>query len=357
MPERDPPALPDTSTWQPRVAPNSLSAAFMKRCRAIEERIVLRSRHERELNIDNFDSGPGVEDVVREELSRLLPTRYTTKAGVLNDSRGHTGGDYDVVIFNADWVPEIKAGATPTSRRVHLPIEGVYAVGEVKQTLGYASLDEALEKLVVAHRLHRPPTSRTRIIENRELDSCRHGLTNPLYTFIIATRLEEGVSFDALVRRFAEINQGLRRLEVVRALCVLGVGTVSWVFRDDEGKIQPTLLMGEDLQKVLQIGFEPGSDESCAFYSLTRVLMLHLYHSVLAPEDVAAKYGPSRNDIKVAQDEESLTHNSFARPVRSAASPWDYEWNPFHTGKVDRELGAQVVLEGQGDDDDGEQPA
>jgi hypothetical protein len=342
MPNNDPPPLPDVSQWQPRtIAAESLSTAFMKRCLASEERILLRSRHERDMAIDNYDSGPGVEDIVREELAQLLPSRYATKSGVLNDSFGQTGGDYDIVIFNAQWVPEIKAGATGSSRRIHLPIEGVYAVGEVKQTLTYKSLDEALEKLVVAHRLYRPPTSATRIVENRELNSCRHGLTNPLYSFIVTTRLGDGLSFDEVVRRFVEINRGLRRLEVVRALCVLGIGTIHWVFRDEAGGIQPALFMGEDLQEVLQIGFESAEAQGSAFYSLARNLLLHLFHSVLAPEDVAAKYGASSENIKVASKED-LTHSAFARPVNSESLPWDYEWDPFSTGIVDRGLGAHV---------------
>ena len=221
-----------------------------------------------------------------------------------------------------------------------MPIEGVYAVGEVKQTLTYKSLDEALEKLVVAHRLYRPPTSATRIVENRELNSCRHGLTNPLYSFIVATRLGDGLSFDDVVRRFVEINRGLRRLEVVRALCVLGVGTIHWVLLDDTGSIRPALFMGEDLQEVLQIGFK-SAQEGSAFYSLASNLLLHLFHSVLAPEDIAAKYGASSGSIKITHNED-LTHNAFARPVNSESLPWDYECDPFFTGKVDRVLGAHI---------------
>ena len=132
MSSNNPPPLPDVSQWQPRTdASENLSTAFMKRCLASEERILLQSRHERDMTIDNYDSGSGVEDIIREELSQLLPNRYATKAGVLNDSFGQTGGDYDIVIFNSQWIPEIKAGATISSRRIHLPIEGVYAVGEV----------------------------------------------------------------------------------------------------------------------------------------------------------------------------------------------------------------------------------
>jgi len=178
-----------------------LSCALQRRCTAIEERIRLRACHERDSNIDNFDSGIGVEEIIREELSSLLPRRYSTTAGVLADSNGCTGGDYDVVVFNADWIPAIKAGATKASRRVHLPIEGVYAVGEVKQTLDYTTLDEAMRKLVVAHRLHRPPTSGFRVVENRELTKCPYGLSNPLYSFVIATGIRQGIEFDDLTRR------------------------------------------------------------------------------------------------------------------------------------------------------------
>ncbi len=36
-----------------------------------------------------------------------------------------------------------------------------------------------------------------------------------------------------------------------------------------------------------------------AFYPLVSDLLLHLYHSVLAPEDLPAKYGPTKFNIKV----------------------------------------------------------
>lgn len=314
----------------------------MHRCRAAEERIQLRAAYERGMNVDNFDSGAGVEDVVREEVANVLPRRYSTKAGVLNDRHGKTGGDYDLVIFNAGWTPVIKAGATAQSRRVHLPIEGVYAVGEVKQTLDFVTLDDAMRKLIVAHRLFRPPTSRHRIVENWELDRCSHGLTNPLYSFVLATRLAPGIEFEALIRRFVEINQQVRRLELVRSLCVLGHGTVHWVYRDEAGNIQPALFMGDDLKETLDIGLEPSRDAGPAFFTQLRSLMLHLYHCVLAPEDVAACYGPSAATIRVPSPEEELTHSPVTRATPSESVPWDVEWNPLWSGEVDEVLGAHT---------------
>src|SRR5688500_10493096 len=88
--------LPDTTHWQPRnSAQDTLQSVFLRRCIAVEDLIRSRARLEREMNIDNYDSGPGVEDIVREELRKLLPTRYAVRAGVVNDRLGRTAGDVD----------------------------------------------------------------------------------------------------------------------------------------------------------------------------------------------------------------------------------------------------------------------
>jgi hypothetical protein len=65
----DEPALPDTSTWQPKPTNNqALSTAFLSRCKSAEAMIQLRAKLERDANINNFDSRVGVEDILREEL-------------------------------------------------------------------------------------------------------------------------------------------------------------------------------------------------------------------------------------------------------------------------------------------------
>jgi hypothetical protein len=71
--------LPDTSTWLPRTDNiETLTDAFFKRCQSTEERIMLRVKHESKMNIDNFDSGAGIEDIIRDELSlsSLLVSGY-----------------------------------------------------------------------------------------------------------------------------------------------------------------------------------------------------------------------------------------------------------------------------------------
>ena len=243
---------------------------------------------------------------MREEFRRMCPKRYSIQAGVINDRNGQTAGDFDVIVFNDLWFPAVKSGATPESRRIHLPIEGVYALIEVKQSLNYKSLDAAMEKLVTSHRLHRPQTFANRLVENRDLDSCFHGLTNPLYSAILATDLAKDADLDKLVERFFDINKSLKRLEVIRALCVLGHGTVSWVFWDDNGDLRPALFMREDLFHPIIPFYHKVPIIQSAFYSLIANLFLHLYHSVLGAEDIALAYGLPLNTVSIPKSPDIL---------------------------------------------------
>lgn len=300
------PNLPDTSKWLPREsAETTIRSSFLRRALAVEKKILLRSQLERDMNIDNFDSGTGIEDIVRDELKCVLPTRYAVDSGVVVDRNGMTSGDCDCVIWNDIWFPKVKSGAAGFSRRAFYPIEGVYAVGEIKQQLNYTTLDDAMEKLVVSHRLKRPKTCANRLVENRESTSCLHGLSNPLYSFILATHIPSELTFTDLINRFYDTCRQLNRLEVVRAMCVLGHGTVTWGFRDHgKNEIRPARFMLEDLYQPIIPCFSPSSEGRPALYSLFGDLFLHLFHSVLAPEDLVIAYGGGNTDIKAPISEE-----------------------------------------------------
>ena len=166
--------LPDVSIWQPRSKNNdTLKNALEITCQVAQNRITSRSKDEVRFNIDNYDSGSGVEDIVREELANLLPERYSVAAGVVNDRHGNTAEDCDLIIRDRRWSPVIKPGATHGSRRSHFPIEAVYSVAEIKQTLGFAELDDAMKKLVVLSRLERPDNPYGHITENQHLTRLR----------------------------------------------------------------------------------------------------------------------------------------------------------------------------------------
>jgi hypothetical protein len=128
----------DTSKWVPHKAEkNKIGEAFQTKCSGIERLIIAKAELEQNMNLNNFDSGAGIEEIIRGELGNLLPKRYLVSKGVVSDRNGFTAGDVDVIVFNEQWFPFVKAGASEQSRRFFFPIEGVYAIGEVKQTLGF----------------------------------------------------------------------------------------------------------------------------------------------------------------------------------------------------------------------------
>jgi hypothetical protein len=117
--------------------------------------------------------------------------------------------------------------------------------------------------------------------------------------------LAKELTFEELINRFYDVNKQVKRLEVVRALCVLGHGTVVWGFKDrDRGGITPALFMLEDLYEPIVPAYYNVTDVGSALFALIANLMLHLYHSVLAPEDIAVLYGPSTRDIKAPNSDE-----------------------------------------------------
>ncbi len=89
--------LPDTSTWKPkrdrRVA---LRQTFLQTCRSMEARFRAEADIEKTFNINNFDAGLGIEDIVREQFRTLLPDRYAITPGVVLDRNGDNCGDCDL---------------------------------------------------------------------------------------------------------------------------------------------------------------------------------------------------------------------------------------------------------------------
>jgi hypothetical protein len=306
-------------------AVDTLREAFAKRCSAAEESIRIHADYERRMGVHNFDSGIPVEDLVRDEFRRLLPSRYSVRSGIVVDATGYTAGQCDVVVFNDLWFPVVKAGPVESSRHHILPIEGAYAIGEVKQTLDEATLDEAMKKLVMCHRLERPETFAHRLVENREHCNCVHGLANPLYTFVFAVNLKEGVTFESLINRFFDISKKLRRLDVVRALCVLGHGTVVWGYEDPSdpsgSSTSPARFIEEDLFKPIYPVYFRADETTPASYALISNLLMHLFHSVLAPEDFAVNYGPLRPPSSVPTDRTKIALSPDAEWVERLSTP------------------------------------
>jgi hypothetical protein len=295
--------IPDTNTWQPRKdVSTALKDILYKRCLHIESLIIAKAKQEQELNINNFDSGISLEDIIRDGLSKLLPERYYITKGIVNDRLGFTSGDQDIIIFNKQWFPILKTGVSDASRKFHFPIEGIYAIGEIKQKLTIASLDEAMKKLVTSSRLHRPKTEESRIAENRELAGYGEGLSNPLYTFIIASNYDEHLSIDEIFNRFFEINKTLKRNEIINSLCILQKGTITWAYFDkSDSTFKPAMFCDPEkdlLYPILPILLEVDSTRKSSLFDLIVNMFSHLNSTILGSEDLAAAYGNDYNTIK-----------------------------------------------------------
>lgn len=293
----------NVSTWSPKRHPSeTLEMAFFRRCHQIEHDILNRVAYEKQFNEQNFDSGWVLEEIIREALRELLPKRYSVRAGSISDSKGYTAGDCDVAIFNDLWFPAVKSGPTADSRRVYLPIEGVYGVLEVKQTLTLRTLEEAMRKLVTCSRLFRPPAPFDRLVENDERNACTHYVSNPLFTAVVAADIDPRLSLDEAVEKFIRINQMLPRTDVVDILCVLGHGVLMWVYRPDpdgakEGveNLLPATFRSHDRYLELIPVYGAVERDDSPLYELMTTLMAHLTHSVLAPDGIAVHYGQRAN--------------------------------------------------------------
>lgn len=301
--------LPDVSVWSPRAhRSESLRQGLMLSCQAAQARIVSQAEVEIGFNIDHFDSGLGIEDILREELSKLLPDRYSMDAGVVNDHDGLTAGECDVLVRNRTWAPVIKLGATTTSRRFHYPIESIYSAVEVKQTLGFEQIDDAMEKLVKVSRLNRPVNPYGHITENQHLlDFDKEGyLLNPLHTAVFGVRLKPGIEFNELALRFGAINALLNRDEMVNTLCVLGHGIASYYVKTAESEtsyIDADFMRDRD--KVIYLTVDTNEPDR-VFYKFYIDLFAHLNRSVLGVQDIIGAYGERSREFNVFPFDNSL---------------------------------------------------
>ncbi|GGQ79121.1 hypothetical protein GCM10010166_56320 [Couchioplanes caeruleus subsp. azureus] len=151
---------------------------------------------------------------------------------------------------------------------------------------------------VTCHRLFRPPSPFDRLVENDVRNACTHYRSNPLFSAIVAADLDPRLDRDDLVEHFIRVNQLLPRLDVIRALCVLGHGTVIWGHRRDPlidlpqtEDLGPATFMKEDLYDELVPIYGRTDPSDSPLFELTQSIMAHLFHSVLAPENLAVHYG------------------------------------------------------------------
>ena len=291
--------LPNVDDWQPRSRPSqTLTNALMITCQYAQARIMSGVDHEIQFNEYSFDSGLVVEDLVRSELSNLLPRRYEVSPGIVSDRKGRTAGEIDLLVWDNLWSSVLKPSVAEHSRRLHLPIESVYAATEIKQSLGFRELDKAMRKMVQLSRLYRPENPYGHITENQHLVQFdkEGSILNPLYTTVFGTRLRSECTFDDIVSRFATINARLSREQMVKMLCVLGHGA-AWYSVASGNPYNATYMTDRQEHLILQIDHQEPDN---VFYRFYVEWLGHLTRSVLGLGDFSSAYGeppPERKTV------------------------------------------------------------
>jgi hypothetical protein len=97
----------------------------------------------------NFDLGPEFEIAVCKVLQDLLPRRYGVCRGFVLGQNGDLAGD-DIIVFDAQRFPTIRALATDLSQKEQVPAEAVLAYIEAKNTLAVEGDEKVGQSLAKA---------------------------------------------------------------------------------------------------------------------------------------------------------------------------------------------------------------
>lgn len=98
--------------------------------------------------------GDATEAGWKDMLGDFLPGRYRVDSGKVIDSQGHQSEQIDIIIHDNYYSPLMFSIGDAR----FVPVESVYAVLEVRQTLNKANLDYAAQKAESVRRLHRTST-------------------------------------------------------------------------------------------------------------------------------------------------------------------------------------------------------
>jgi|ERR1019366_520635 hypothetical protein len=123
----------------------------------------------------NFDLGNEFEVAVAEVLREILPRRFGVCRGFVVARNGERAGD-DIIVFDAQAFPTLRALATDLSRKEAVPAEAVLAYIEAKHTLHVEgeervgqSLAKATSQVDLVKRIPRPAVEHHQLIRGVNL--------------------------------------------------------------------------------------------------------------------------------------------------------------------------------------------
>lgn len=118
--------------------------------RLLNQRLAM-GRDQRDVIRHSGEAGQIAENVVRDVLRETLPLRYGVAKGKLTNPEGALSRHLDVIIYDTLNYPTL---FIDENRNQIIPIEGAYAVIEVKSSTSKSALTEAFEELSSVASLH-----------------------------------------------------------------------------------------------------------------------------------------------------------------------------------------------------------
>ena len=97
--------------------------------------------------------GGSREKAVRDKLRQLLPSGIGMGTGFVIDSQGNVSLQQDIVLYEDGICPVFRLNESDDA--VFYPCEGVFAVGEVKSTIGTKEAEDVIRKIASVRRLSR----------------------------------------------------------------------------------------------------------------------------------------------------------------------------------------------------------
>lgn len=99
--------------------------------------------------------GDSIENVWIEWLKKYLPNKYSVDKAIVIDSRGNISHQMDLVIYDEQFTPFI----FNQNGIKYIPVEGVYAVFEIKPEINKSYIEYAGDKIASVRKLDRTATT------------------------------------------------------------------------------------------------------------------------------------------------------------------------------------------------------
>ncbi len=156
----------------------------------------------------NGVKGTAREDLLKEYLKRLLPEKYAISSGIIIDYNQNQSKQQDFIIYDAFDFPNF----FQTQSNSVLPIESVYATIEVKSSLTYANLKDAVENIKSVRKLHR--------LKNKNDNN------NQIYPLGFIFAYTSKLSLEKILLKLNELYKNTSFSEQVSAICILDKGII-----------------------------------------------------------------------------------------------------------------------------------